>query len=74
MVYSRRASENFSFLQFTLHTMSILRTRSATAIRSLRAFSTTPAARKQILDASPADFETHAIKGNRPTIVDFYAE
>ena len=54
--------------------MSILRTRSAAAIRSFRAFSTTPAARKQILDASPADFEAHAIKGTRPTIVDFYAE
>ncbi|GAA5979502.1 hypothetical protein JCM10908_002950 [Rhodotorula pacifica] len=54
--------------------MSILRSRSVPAVRSLRAFSTTPAARKQILDASPADFETYAVKGNRPTIVDFYAD
>lgn len=54
--------------------MSVLRTRSATALRSLRSFSTSAAVRKQILDASPADFETYAVKGSKPTIVDFYAE
>ncbi|POY69927.1 thioredoxin [Rhodotorula taiwanensis] len=54
--------------------MSLLRTRSAAALRDLRSFSTTATARKQILDASPADFETYAIKGSRPTIVDFYAD
>ncbi|BGO97213.1 hypothetical protein NBRC10513v2_001133 [Rhodotorula toruloides] len=47
----------------------------STALRTARrAFSTTPLARKHILNATPEDFETHAIKGNRTTVVDFYAD
>lgn len=47
----------------------------STAIRTARrAFSTTPIARKHILAATPEDFETHAIKGDKTTVVDFYAE
>lgn len=41
---------------------------------SPRLFASSAPSMKHILSATPADFDELAIKGNRPTLVDFYAE
>merc|ERR1711939_463960 len=41
---------------------------------SPRLFASSAPSMKHILSATPADFDELAIKGNRPTLVDFYAD
>ncbi|BGP37305.1 hypothetical protein JCM10450v2_001214 [Rhodotorula kratochvilovae] len=41
---------------------------------SPRLFGSSALAQKHIFDASPEDFQAHAIDGSRPTLVDFYAD
>ncbi|GJN87953.1 hypothetical protein Rhopal_000908-T1 [Rhodotorula paludigena] len=47
---------------------------SASPLLAARSFASSSAARKHILDASPEDFKAHAVDGDKPTIVDFYAD
>ncbi|GAA5831009.1 hypothetical protein JCM11251_005108 [Rhodosporidiobolus azoricus] len=48
--------------------------RSSAAPTSRRAFSTFSATRQHFMNASPEQFDAQAIKGNKVTIVDFYAD
>lgn len=48
--------------------------RSSALPASRRAFSTASVARKHFMNASPEQFDAQAIKGDKVTIVDFYAE
>jgi len=51
------------------------RTLSPLAVSaSPRLFTSSAVTAKHILNATPADFDELAVKGSKPTLVDFYAE
>lgn len=53
---------------------ALARAGCALSLRATRPFSSSSAAREHFLNAGPELFETHAVKGDTVTLVDFYAE
>ncbi|KAK4703128.1 hypothetical protein P7C70_g3096, partial [Phenoliferia sp. Uapishka_3] len=57
-----------------LSPISLARSARTLAFRSSRPFATSSVPREHFLNASPATFDAQAVKGDRVTLVDFYAD